>query len=158
MLNAVAVAPFSQATLGLGLPPPPQRHGYEPQWTEDAPVDQEEPEIVRLFMAHYRTLLRLRHLTPPQRLHLTRLLAMCEAQLPVCIGGPPDAPALANGDPPRASHHALECLTAIRLYAIGAQRELAIGRPDPAAQALAEIITQVDRAHALFAASRPPVE
>lgn len=152
MLNPVAEVPLCGATIAVGLAPPPRRHRYQPPWTEDAPVGEEEPEIVRLFAAHYRALLRLRQLTPAQRMHLTRLLGLCEAHLPECAGARPDAPGRADGDLLAASRQGVECLTAIRLYASGAQRALAIGNSAPVAHALASIITQVDRAHALLAA------
>lgn len=153
MLNPVAaVLPFGRETVEFASPRPGNGSGLE--WTNEAPVIEEEPEIVRLFAAHYRSLLRLRHLSPLQREHLTRLLDLCEAQLPECHDDPPRAPGQTSAGRRAALHQELECLSAIRLYAAGAQRALANGRPGAAAEALAKIIAQVERTQALLTASR----
>ena len=50
---------------------------------------------------------------------------------------------------PGLPHHGNEWLTAIRLYAAGAQRALERGRPDAAAYALRRIVEQIEEAQSL---------
>ena len=156
MHNPMAMMPLA-GKAALALRPPAQMPGFAAQSTDDAPVDEDEPEIVRLLVAHYRALLRLRQWSPAQRIQLTRLLDQCEARL---SGSDSDAAHVARWaarERPGALHHWRECLTAIGLYAAGAQRALAVGRADAAGQALAEISVQVERARALLqAACLPP--
>ena len=118
----------------------------------------EEAEIVRLIAAHYRSLLDLRRLNDGQRQHIGWLLRKCETG----AAGRDIAEALHckthrdrdHGAAAHRVHEEANCLTAIRMYAAGAQRALAAARPDAAAQALALIMQQVERAARLNAEMR----
>lgn len=132
---------------------PVQESLWEPR--NDGSPGEEEPEIVGLLAAHYRSLLLLRRLTSKQRTRIGRLLAACESRL---RGRSTDirsrCPPLF--EPLISRHDHVEWLTAIGLYAAGAQRALSRGRPEVAAQALARIVEQVDEARVLLGgASRP---
>lgn len=134
---------------------PPRRSERTAASGDPAFVDEEEPEIVYLLMAHCRALLQLQRLTPAQRVRLSGLIAGYEARLSGLGDFPFPGPEQRYREPPSAVQDRRGCLTAIRLYAAAASRALATGRPELARQALARMSLQVDRAQALFAAARP---
>lgn len=111
-------------------------------------VDEEEPEIVDLLAVHYRNLLALHGLSVAQRAWIGHLLTDCEVRLR--NGGVHDRfrDVLASGPAVGVRHRRREWLTAVRLYAAGAQRALARGRPEAASYALSRIIGLIDRAAA----------
>lgn len=132
-------------------------------------TDQEEPEIVQMYAAHYRALLNLGTLDERQRIDVSNLLSKCEMRLHPDGGGaagPMAADRFRSGagakpsaeEPARSRCRLLQehesCLTAIRLYAAGARRALAKGDLEAVRFALERIDAQAVRAGALLQAVR----
>lgn len=117
--------------------------------------EHEEPEILRLLAAHFRAMLMLPGLTDRQRHELCQSLADCESRLPGHANNRPCAPLPPADDHAETMRQPMECLTAIRLYAAGAQQALSRGRPEAVAHALAAIGISAARADSLLAGHRP---
>lgn len=131
----------------------------------------EEQEFIRLNASHYQALLKLGHLTSSQRSHIMGLLAECEAiptnridhfatgcggrREPQGFNDPSRSVDSRSREPIRRTlHENVECLTAIRLYALGVRKALSNGKADVAASALTKIDAQVVRAYELISAAR----